>query len=90
MRKEVVLPDRLGGERSVTLVPVAMHLHSNQPYRYNFIQSFIVKQKQKHKSYRLFICLPVCGPRRGVQVKTELKDETLLLPLGKRRRMTDR
>uniref|UniRef100_A0A3B3VTN1 Lethal(3)malignant brain tumor-like protein 4 n=2 Tax=Poecilia latipinna TaxID=48699 RepID=A0A3B3VTN1_9TELE len=29
MRKEVVLPDRLGGERSVTLVPVSLsHLHS--------------------------------------------------------------
>ncbi|XP_007576359.1 lethal(3)malignant brain tumor-like protein 4 isoform X2 [Poecilia formosa] len=28
MRKEVVLPDRLGGERSVTLVPVSLsHLH---------------------------------------------------------------
>ncbi|XP_013855137.1 lethal(3)malignant brain tumor-like protein 4 [Austrofundulus limnaeus] len=60
MRKEVVLPDRLGGERSVTLVPVAIHHLSSQPYR------------------------------RGVQVKTESKDETLLLPLGKRRRMTDR
>ncbi|XP_032408099.1 lethal(3)malignant brain tumor-like protein 4 isoform X1 [Xiphophorus hellerii] len=29
LRKEVVLPDRLGGERSVTLVPVSLsHLHS--------------------------------------------------------------
>ncbi|XP_072235099.1 lethal(3)malignant brain tumor-like protein 4 [Leuresthes tenuis] len=33
IRKEVVLPDRLGGERSVTLVPVSMHHHSNQPNR---------------------------------------------------------
>uniref|UniRef100_A0A3Q3JH69 SAM domain-containing protein n=1 Tax=Monopterus albus TaxID=43700 RepID=A0A3Q3JH69_MONAL len=30
MRKEVVLPDRLGGERVITLVPVAMHHHGNQ------------------------------------------------------------
>ncbi|KAM9713022.1 LOW QUALITY PROTEIN: lethal(3)malignant brain tumor-like protein 4, partial [Menidia menidia] len=33
MRKDVLLPDRLGGERSVTLVPVAMHRHGNQPDR---------------------------------------------------------
>lgn len=32
MRKEVVLPDRLGGERSVTLVPVILH-HANLPNR---------------------------------------------------------
>ncbi|XP_039983083.1 lethal(3)malignant brain tumor-like protein 4 [Xiphias gladius] len=56
MRKEVVLPDRLGGERVVTLVPVAMH-HSD---------------------------------RRGVQVEMEHRDDTLLLPLGKKRRQTDR
>uniref|UniRef100_A0AAQ5XG44 SAM domain-containing protein n=1 Tax=Amphiprion ocellaris TaxID=80972 RepID=A0AAQ5XG44_AMPOC len=33
MRKEVVLPDRLGGERVVTLVPVVMHYHGNQSDR---------------------------------------------------------
>ncbi|XP_040921535.1 lethal(3)malignant brain tumor-like protein 4 [Toxotes jaculatrix] len=55
MRKEVVLPDRLGGERVVTLVPVT------------------VRQSD----------------RSGVDVKTELSD-TLLLPLGKRKRLTDR
>ncbi|XP_051796244.1 lethal(3)malignant brain tumor-like protein 4 isoform X2 [Acanthochromis polyacanthus] len=60
MRKEVVLPDRLGGERVVTLVPVAMHYHGNQ------------------------------SDRRGVEVKMEPQDQTLLLPLGKRRRLTDR
>ncbi|XP_070709221.1 lethal(3)malignant brain tumor-like protein 4 [Pempheris klunzingeri] len=53
LRKEAVLPDRLGGERAVTLVPVA-------------------------------IC------HRSVHVKTETRDETLPLPLGKRRRETDR
>ncbi|XP_069576320.1 lethal(3)malignant brain tumor-like protein 4, partial [Brachyistius frenatus] len=58
MRKEVVLPDRLGGERLVTLVPVTMHHHGNQL------------------------------DRREVQVKMEPRDETLL-PLGKRRRLTD-
>ncbi|XP_074549565.1 lethal(3)malignant brain tumor-like protein 4 isoform X2 [Halichoeres trimaculatus] len=58
MRKEVVLPDRLGGERTVTLVPVTLYHHGNQP-------------------------------DRSVQVKTEDK-ETPLLPLGKRRRLTDR
>ncbi|XP_022621466.1 lethal(3)malignant brain tumor-like protein 4 isoform X1 [Seriola dumerili] len=56
MRKEVVLPDRLGGERVVTLVPVTVHQ----------------------------------SDRRGIQLKTEPRDETLLLPLGKRRRLTDR
>lgn len=60
MRKEVVLPDRLGGERVITLVPVAMHHHGNQP------------------------------DRRGVQVKMEPGEKTLLLPLGKRRRQADR
>nr|XP_033494067.1 lethal(3)malignant brain tumor-like protein 4 isoform X2 [Epinephelus lanceolatus] len=60
MRKEVVLPDRLGGEKVVTLVPVTIYHHGNQ------------------------------SDRRSVQVKTEPKDETLLLPLGKRRRLTDR
>ncbi|XP_068160147.1 lethal(3)malignant brain tumor-like protein 4 isoform X2 [Antennarius striatus] len=30
MRKEVVLPDRLGGERVITLVPVTMYHHGNQ------------------------------------------------------------
>ncbi|XP_037549964.1 lethal(3)malignant brain tumor-like protein 4 [Nematolebias whitei] len=59
IRKEVVLPDRLGGERSFTLVPVVLHHHSNQP-------------------------------PRGVQVRPESKDETLLLPLGKRRKVTVR
>lgn len=58
MRKEVVLPDRLGGERTVTLVPVTLYHHSNQP-------------------------------DRSVQVKTEDR-ETPLLPLGKRKRLTDR
>ncbi|KAM9839530.1 lethal(3)malignant brain tumor-like protein 4 isoform 2-T3 [Aulostomus maculatus] len=58
MRKEVMLPDRLGGERVVTLVP--MHHHGNQ------------------------------SDRRSVQVKSELTEDTLLLPLGKRRRLTDR
>ncbi|KAM7369503.1 hypothetical protein PAMP_010822 [Pampus punctatissimus] len=61
MRKEVVLPDRLGGERVITLVPVTLHQHGNQS-----------------------------DSRRGVQVKTESRGETLLLPLGKRRRLTDR
>ncbi|XP_071340304.1 lethal(3)malignant brain tumor-like protein 4 isoform X2 [Trachinotus anak] len=56
MRKEVVLPDRLGGERVVTLVPVTMHQ----------------------------------SDRRGVQVKTEPTDNTLLLPVVKRRRLADR
>ncbi|XP_075941391.1 lethal(3)malignant brain tumor-like protein 4 isoform X3 [Anarhichas minor] len=59
MRKEVLLPDRLGGERVITLVPVTMYHHDNQSDRY-------------------------------VQVKTEPRDQTLLLPLGKRRRQTDR
>ncbi|XP_070784621.1 lethal(3)malignant brain tumor-like protein 4 [Enoplosus armatus] len=59
MRKEVVLPDRLGGERVVTLVPVTIYHHG------------------KHSD-------------RSVQVKTEPRDKTLLLPLGKRRRLTDR
>ncbi|XP_074484363.1 lethal(3)malignant brain tumor-like protein 4 isoform X2 [Sebastes fasciatus] len=60
MRKEVVLPDRLGGERVITLVPVSIYHHGNQ------------------------------SDRRSVQVKMEPRDETLLLPLGKRRRQTDR
>uniref|UniRef100_A0A673AHM1 SAM domain-containing protein n=1 Tax=Sphaeramia orbicularis TaxID=375764 RepID=A0A673AHM1_9TELE len=37
MRKEVVLPDRLGGERVVTLVPITttpLHHHGNQSDRY--------------------------------------------------------
>lgn len=33
MRKEVVLPDRLGGERTITLVPVSVCSHGNQPDR---------------------------------------------------------
>uniref|UniRef100_H3CFJ3 SAM domain-containing protein n=1 Tax=Tetraodon nigroviridis TaxID=99883 RepID=H3CFJ3_TETNG len=33
-RKEVVLPDRLGGERVITLVPVSVCSHGNQPDRY--------------------------------------------------------
>uniref|UniRef100_A0A3Q2CBD5 Uncharacterized protein n=1 Tax=Cyprinodon variegatus TaxID=28743 RepID=A0A3Q2CBD5_CYPVA len=32
MRKEVVLPDRLGGERSVTLVPVSIHQQAYLPH----------------------------------------------------------
>ncbi|XP_028289311.1 lethal(3)malignant brain tumor-like protein 4 [Parambassis ranga] len=60
MRKEVVLPDRLGGERVVTLVPITMHHHQNQ------------------------------SDSRGVEVKRENREETLLLPLGKRKRFTDR
>ncbi|XP_029284278.1 lethal(3)malignant brain tumor-like protein 4 [Cottoperca gobio] len=59
VRKEVVLPDRLGGERVVTLVPVIMYHHGNQS-------------------------------DRCVQMKTEHRDETLVLPLGKRRRQIDR
>ncbi|XP_041824120.1 lethal(3)malignant brain tumor-like protein 4 [Melanotaenia boesemani] len=57
MRKEVVFPDRLGGERSITLIPVTIHHQSN---------------------------------RRELEVKAEDKDEQLLLPLGKRRRLVDR
>lgn len=60
MRKEVVLPDRLGGERVITLVPVTIYHHGNQ------------------------------SDSGSIQVKTEPTDETLLLPLGKRRRLTDR
>ncbi|XP_062415097.1 lethal(3)malignant brain tumor-like protein 4 isoform X1 [Pungitius pungitius] len=60
LRKEVLLPDRLGGERVITLVPVTMYHHGNQD--------------------RL---------DRSVQVKTEPRDETLLVPLGKRRRQAD-
>ncbi|XP_047205583.1 lethal(3)malignant brain tumor-like protein 4 isoform X2 [Girardinichthys multiradiatus] len=60
MRKEVVLPDRLGGESSVNLVPVSMYQQSHQPHR------------------------------RGVEVKPESGDAPLLLPLGKRKRLTDR
>ncbi|TNN32773.1 Lethal(3)malignant brain tumor-like protein 1 [Liparis tanakae] len=59
MRKELLLPDRLGGERVFTLVPVSMYHHGNQSLR-------------------------------NVPVKTEARDHTLLLPLGKRRRLTDR
>uniref|UniRef100_UPI003AB0510D lethal(3)malignant brain tumor-like protein 4 n=1 Tax=Centroberyx gerrardi TaxID=166262 RepID=UPI003AB0510D len=62
MRKEAGLPDRLGGERVVTLVPVttmSLHHHGNQP-----------------------------DSRGGVQVKKER--DALLLPLGRRRRLTDR
>ncbi|XP_067341670.1 lethal(3)malignant brain tumor-like protein 4 isoform X2 [Channa argus] len=33
MRKEVLLPDRVGGERVVTLVPVIMHHHGSQAHR---------------------------------------------------------
>lgn len=33
MRKEVVFPDRLGGEKVITLVPVTMHHHGNQSER---------------------------------------------------------
>ncbi|XP_056290607.1 lethal(3)malignant brain tumor-like protein 1 [Pseudoliparis swirei] len=33
MRKEVLLPDRLGGERVITLVPVSMYHHGNQSLR---------------------------------------------------------
>ncbi|XP_068437431.1 lethal(3)malignant brain tumor-like protein 4 isoform X2 [Clinocottus analis] len=50
MRKEVLLPDRLGAERVITLVPVTMYHHGNQSER----------------------------------------REPLLLPLRKRRRLTDR
>ncbi|XP_044032720.1 lethal(3)malignant brain tumor-like protein 4 isoform X2 [Siniperca chuatsi] len=60
MRKEVVLPDRLGGERVITLVPVTIYHHGDQ------------------------------SDRRNIQVKPEPRDETLLLPLGKRKRLTDR
>ncbi|XP_018542451.1 lethal(3)malignant brain tumor-like protein 4 isoform X2 [Lates calcarifer] len=56
MRKEVVLPDRLGGERVVTLVPITTQQ----------------------------------SDRRGLQMKTEPRDDSLILPLGKRRRLTDR
>ncbi|CAJ1081602.1 lethal(3)malignant brain tumor-like protein 4 isoform X3 [Xyrichtys novacula] len=59
MRKEVVLPDRLGGERAVTLVPVAVYHHGNQ------------------------------SDSKNVKVKMETKDPSLL-PLGKKRRLTDR
>ncbi|XP_068603864.1 lethal(3)malignant brain tumor-like protein 4 [Brachionichthys hirsutus] len=59
MRKEVVLPDRLGGERVITLVPVTIYYHGNQ------------------------------SDSASVEVKTEPGDETLMLPLGKRR-LTDR
>ncbi|XP_077952636.1 lethal(3)malignant brain tumor-like protein 1 [Gasterosteus aculeatus] len=58
LRKEVLLPDRLGGERVITLVPVTMYHHGNQL-------------------------------DRNIQVKTEPRDETLLVPLGKRRRQAD-
>ncbi|XP_041669998.1 lethal(3)malignant brain tumor-like protein 4 isoform X2 [Cheilinus undulatus] len=57
MRKEAVLPDRLGGERVITLVPVTQYHHGNQS--------------------------------DSVQEKSEDVDSPLL-PLGKRRRMTDR
>ncbi|XP_039648329.1 lethal(3)malignant brain tumor-like protein 4, partial [Perca fluviatilis] len=55
MRKEVLLPDRLGGERAVN-----MGHHGNQ------------------------------SDRTRVQVKMEPKDESLMLPLGKRKRLADR
>ncbi|XP_061569044.1 lethal(3)malignant brain tumor-like protein 4 isoform X2 [Cololabis saira] len=60
MRKEVLLPDRLEGERSVTLVPVILNHHGNQ------------------------------ANRGGVPVKSDSGDESLLLPLAKRRRLADR
>ncbi|XP_035981570.1 lethal(3)malignant brain tumor-like protein 4 isoform X2 [Fundulus heteroclitus] len=64
MRKEVVLPDRLGGERSVTLVPVSMYQQNQQ-------------NQQNH--------------RGGVQEKpTESTEAPPLLPLAKRRRLSDR
>ncbi|XP_024114461.1 lethal(3)malignant brain tumor-like protein 4 isoform X3 [Oryzias melastigma] len=56
MRKEVVLPDRLGGE--VSHVPI--HHHANQTNS------------------------------KGVWVKAEPRNDMLLLPLGKRRRMVER
>ncbi|XP_047423816.1 lethal(3)malignant brain tumor-like protein 3 [Mugil cephalus] len=59
MRKEVVLPDRLGGERVFTLVPVTMRHHGNQV-------------------------------DRDVHVKTEAGEEKVLVPVPKRRRLTDR
>ncbi|XP_059183032.1 lethal(3)malignant brain tumor-like protein 4 isoform X2 [Centropristis striata] len=57
LRKEAILPDRLGVERVVTLVPVTMYHHGNQSDRSD---------------------------------ESEPKDETLLLPLGKRKSQTDR
>lgn len=33
MRKEVVLPDRLGGERVITLVPVTVYHHGSRSNR---------------------------------------------------------
>ncbi|CAI5674032.1 lethal(3)malignant brain tumor-like protein 4 isoform X1 [Oreochromis niloticus] len=59
MRKEMVLPDRLGGERVITLIPVTVRQHGNQSDSTSF-------------------------------QKAEPRDEELLVPLGKRRRLTDR
>ncbi|XP_026035503.1 lethal(3)malignant brain tumor-like protein 4 isoform X1 [Astatotilapia calliptera] len=59
MRKEMVLPDRLGGERVITLIPVTVRQHDNQSDSTSF-------------------------------QKAEPRDEELLVPLGKRRRLTDR
>ncbi|XP_024916749.1 lethal(3)malignant brain tumor-like protein 4 isoform X2 [Cynoglossus semilaevis] len=55
MRKETVLPDRLGGERVITLIPAARH-QSN---------------------------------RSSDKVKAEFEEESLLLPLGKRKRLME-
>ncbi|XP_026148520.1 lethal(3)malignant brain tumor-like protein 4 isoform X2 [Mastacembelus armatus] len=49
MRKEVVLPDRLGGERVVTLVPVTLHHHGNQSNR----RGIQVKAEPGDRSLRL-------------------------------------
>ncbi|XP_034415905.1 lethal(3)malignant brain tumor-like protein 4 isoform X3 [Cyclopterus lumpus] len=48
MRKEVLLPDRLGGERVITLVPVTMYHHGNQSERLFQPTKFLcVKQEEE-------------------------------------------
>ncbi|XP_056869519.1 lethal(3)malignant brain tumor-like protein 4 isoform X2 [Takifugu flavidus] len=49
MRKEVVLPDRLGGERVITLVPVTVCSHGNQP------DSYDMKAESRHQPLMLSV-----------------------------------
>uniref|UniRef100_A0AAQ6AH40 SAM domain-containing protein n=1 Tax=Amphiprion ocellaris TaxID=80972 RepID=A0AAQ6AH40_AMPOC len=56
MRKEVVLPDRLGGERVVTLVPVVMHYHAEPSLQAALHQSVFLSALSAQPGRDLSLC----------------------------------
>ncbi|RXN14905.1 lethal(3)malignant brain tumor 4 isoform X1 [Labeo rohita] len=101
MKKEVVLPDRLGGEKQITFVPVHFVQKTKRlcPDEEDDEDEEDGKEEISHMDNRVMMAAYDGAPRlrgRPAMVKRELKDEPVtagqkpLSPLGKRGRLPSR